>query len=160
MGTTSSARGAPRTFRVSRAATIAAPADRLYGIIADYRAGHPRILPEPYFSNLVVDEGGVGAGTRFHFDARAFGRVETVHGVAEEPAPGRELVERYPATGVVTTFTVEPRGDGATEVTITTLMPRKPGLGGLLEQWTMPVLLGRLFADELGRLARVAGAGS
>ena len=37
-------------------------------------------------------------------------------------------------------------------------MPRRPGLGGLLERLTMPLFLGRLFADELQRLARVAGA--
>ena len=148
------------TFRISGGAAIAAPPEVVYGIIADYRDGHPRILPAPHFSNLRVDEGGVGAGTRFRFDVRAFGRVRTLEATVEEPAPGRELVELYPATGVVTTFRVAPLVGGGSAVTIVSDMPRRAGLLGLLERLTMPPFLRRLFADELRRLAVVAGATS
>ena len=144
------------TYLVTATATMEAPPERVYGVISDYRAGHPRILPTPYFSNLQVDEGGVGAGTRFHFDVRAFGRTQTLHSEVTEPVPGRELVERYPATGVVTTFRVEPRSGGGSRVTIESAMPRKAGIVGALEKLVMSRFLPRLFTDELGRLSRVA----
>lgn len=149
-----------RTFRVKQSATIDAEASRLYGIIADYRAGHPSILPEPWFSNLVVDEGGVGEGTRFHFDVRAFGQSQTLECIVTEPAPGRALVETYPATGVVTTFSVVPRAGSGSEVTIDSLIPWRPGFGGLIERLTFPPFLRRLFATELRNLARVAAGGT
>jgi len=145
------------TYLVAATATMPAPAERVYGIISDYRAGHPRILPEPYFSNLRVDEGGTGAGTRFHFDVRAFGRVQTLHSEVTEPVPGRELVERYPATGVVTTFRVEPQPGGGSRVTIESAMPRRSGVLGTLERLVMSRFLPRLFTEELRRLSRVAG---
>src|SRR5919107_1939926 len=116
---------ATATYRGTATATMEAPPERVYGIIADYQAGHPRILPAPYFSNLRVDEGGVGAGTRFHFDVRAFGQTQTLHSEVSEPVTGRELVERYPATGVVTTFRVEPQAGGGSRVTIESAMPRR-----------------------------------
>ena len=37
---------------------IAAPADVVYSIVADYMRHHPRILP-PAISGLVVEEGGI-----------------------------------------------------------------------------------------------------
>ena len=52
-----------RTIRVTGIARIDAPAAKVYGILADYHVGHPSILP-PAFRNLIVEEGGVGAGTR------------------------------------------------------------------------------------------------
>ncbi len=42
--------------------TIPAPAAAVYALLADYRDGHPRILP-PAFSDLTVLQGGIGAGT-------------------------------------------------------------------------------------------------
>ena len=147
---------AGRTFRVRHTATIDAAASTLYGIIADYRAGHPSILPEPWFTNLVVDEGGVGEGTRFHFDVRAFGQSQTLECVVTEPAPGRMLVESYPTTGVVTSFGVVPRAGGGSDVTIDSLIPWRPGLAGLVERAMLPRFLRRLFATELRNLERVS----
>jgi hypothetical protein len=144
------------TFRIVRGATIPATAARVYGIIADYRHGHPRILPAPWFGNLRVLEGGAGAGTRFLFDVTVLGKTQTSEGVVTEPAPGRELVETYPATGVVTTFRVEPLAGGASRVTFDTLMPRRPGLAGLLERLATPAFLRRVYDAELAQLARVA----
>ena len=80
-------------FVVSKSAEIGAPADRLYGIIADYRNGHPRILP-PAFTELTVEAGGVGAGTRIRVGMRMLGRVMTFPAEVSEPDPGRVLVER------------------------------------------------------------------
>jgi len=144
------------TFQFARSATIAAPADRVYDVIADYETGHPRILPGPWFSNLVVIEGGRGAGTRFRFDVRAFGKTQTSVGVVTEPRPGRELVETYPDSGVVTTFRVEPLADRHTRVTFDTTMPRRPGLAGWIERLATPSFLRRVYDAELANLARVA----
>lgn len=44
--------------RVKASAVIAAPAPVVYSIIADYRHGHPSILPPRYFDNLEVLAGG------------------------------------------------------------------------------------------------------
>lgn len=46
-----------RTTTVSVERDIAAPADRVYRIIADYRHHHPHILP-PGITDLVVEDGG------------------------------------------------------------------------------------------------------
>src|SRR5512139_3896517 len=50
-------------IRVSESALVPAPASLTYDIIADYRTGHPSILPTEYFGRLDVLEGGRGAGT-------------------------------------------------------------------------------------------------
>ncbi len=50
------------TLYVSAERAIAVPAEVAYRCIADYRQHHPHILP-PIFSDLQVEEGGVGAGT-------------------------------------------------------------------------------------------------
>jgi hypothetical protein len=41
---------------------VGAPAEQTYRWIADFRIHHPRFLP-PAFSDVHVEEGGVGAGT-------------------------------------------------------------------------------------------------
>ncbi len=69
-----------------------APADRVYAIIADYRNGHPHILPKQ-FRNLTVEQGGVGAGTIIRFEVRVFGQTQHFRAVVSEPEPGRVLVE-------------------------------------------------------------------
>jgi hypothetical protein len=56
--------------QVTASAEIDAPAQRVYSILADYREGHPRILPKEYFPFLQVEQGGIGAGTRLHFQMR------------------------------------------------------------------------------------------
>ncbi len=48
-------------YAVTASAHIDAPPDRVYGIIADYRAGHPSILPAP-FKNFVVEQGESAQG--------------------------------------------------------------------------------------------------
>jgi hypothetical protein len=57
--------------------TVDAPADTVYGYIADMREHHPRFLP-PAFSDLQVESGGVGAGTVTRFKlTRAGGPAST-----------------------------------------------------------------------------------
>jgi hypothetical protein len=135
---------------VSASSSVRAPAARVYALIADYRTGHPRILPPRYFGALEVVTGGVGAGTEIRFEMRALGKRQALHAVISEPEPGRVLVETYPETGAVTTFTVEAEEPvERTRVTIATALPTRPGLRGRLERWLGAAYLRRVYAEEL-----------
>lgn len=144
-------------IRVSESRTIPAAAAVLYDTIADYRSGHPRILPTKYFTSLEVLRGGYGAGTQIRFSMRAFGRATVETGDITEPAPGRVLRESL-ASGVVTTFVVEPRSESEATVTITTEYSRA-GVRGWVERLLAPGYLRRVYAAELEQLARVAREG-
>src|SRR5262245_22013417 len=110
------------TYSVTGSLRIAAPPDRIYGIISDYRNGHPHILPKQ-FSNLRVECGsGVGAGTTIRFDVTVMARTDRYKAIVSEPEPGRVLVERnLEPNDSVTRFIVDPEDDGSTaNVTIVT----------------------------------------
>ena len=144
--------------RVSASARVRASARQVYDILADYRVGHPAILPSAYFRDLVVERGGVGAGTTIRFGMRAFGTTRVVRGEVTEPEPGRVLVETYPETDTVTTFTVEPQGAGACTVTFDTELRTRDGLAGAIERWFTTAYLRRVYAAELAQLAEYAEA--
>jgi hypothetical protein len=144
-------------FLVKASAPISAPADRVYGIIADYRNGHPHILPKP-FGALTVDRGGVGAGTAVQFTMRVLGRTRTYHAVISEPEPGRVLVERnVGAPASITTFVVDPQGDGST-VTISTELEIRAGWLGAVEGYLTERFLKPIYLKELNLLARRAAS--
>lgn len=135
---------------ISASALIGAPADKVYSIIADYRNGHPHILPKSAFESLTVEKGGVGAGTEISCTMKIAGRRQTFHAVITEPEPGRVLVETIPASGSATTFTVEPRNDGAQAyVTITTRVTVRGGLLGSIEKFLTTRALQPIFEKEL-----------
>jgi hypothetical protein len=145
-------------IRVSESSIVAAPAPVVYGILADYRDGHPSILPRRYFDGLEVETGGLGAGTRIRFRIRAFGAVRSVRAEVTEPIPGRELVETDVSTGAATRFLVEPVSDGrASRVTFETRWCRS-GLGGWAERWLAPGYLRRVYRAELALLDEQAQA--
>jgi hypothetical protein len=141
-------------IRVSASAIVTASAAATYGLIADYRNGHPRILPTRYFGTLEVLRGGRGEGTRIRFEMKTFGMVNVVTAAISEPVPGRQLVETLP-DGIVTTFLVEPLDEGRCRVSITTDYS-KPGWRGWLERSLAPIFLRRVYVAELAQLARVA----
>lgn len=142
---------------VSASALISAPAQRVYGLIADYHNGHPRILPRPYFVSLEVEEGGYGAGTVINFQMQLMGRIQSFHATVTEPKPGHILVETDMNTGTVTTFTVDPRLDGQEAfVTITTTMIVPEGLFGQIQGWLTTQLLRPIYKKELDQLATTA----
>ena len=140
---------------VSEFRTVAAPATVAYELIADYRTGHPSILPSPYFGRLDVLAGGYGAGTRIRFEMHAFGRTNVGEAEVTEPVPGRELRETMP-DGLETTFLVEPLGPRECRVTITTTWERT-GLRGWIERLLVPSFMHKVYAAELEQLERVAG---
>lgn len=139
------------TLTIRDSATVPAPAPIVYGLIADYRAGHPSILPRKYFENLVVEEGGTGAGTKIHFTMLSYGKRQVMHARITEPEPGRVLVETYEQTGTETRFTVEPLGPSSARVTFETQYQTK-GIRGWLEALIVPRYLRKVYAAELSLL--------
>lgn len=137
-------------IRVSAEQVIHAPADRVYRLIADYRQHHPNFLP-PQFTELHVEEGGVGEGTVFRMKMKAGGRTRESRMRVTEPAPGRVLVESDPSSSLKTVFTVTPEGDNA-RVRFDTSWQSARGIGGLFERLFAPRLLRSIYADELARL--------
>ena len=145
------------TYTVARSRLIPAPPEVCYDIIADYREGHPSILPPRWFGPLTVEEGGYGAGTRIRFEMRVFGKTNVGHAIITEPVPGRTLVETDAQAGVETTFTVERVGGAGSRVTFTTGMTSRGGwVRGLFERMVVPPLLRRIYDDELALLAERA----
>lgn len=143
-------------IRVAAIARVEAPADVTYSILADYHVGHPSILP-PTFRNLVVESGGVGAGTRIRFEMKMGWKTRQLQAVITEPEPGRVLVESYPETGAVTTFTVTPLGEDLCQVQISSEWTAgwlKALIEGQMAKW----LIEPLYREELDILRRVAAA--
>lgn len=139
---------------VSAQRLIRAPANRVYGYLADYQQHHPKILP-PAFSDFQIDEGGVGAGTVFRVNVTAGGRTRSYHMRVSEPEPGRRLVESDQNSSLVTTFTAIPDAQGAL-TRIETRWQGAGGIGGFFERLFAPRAAGRLYADELRRLDEYA----
>jgi len=134
---------------------IDAPPAVVYHCLADYQHHHNTsgFLP-PAFSELHVERGGVGEGTRFRATLRLGGRALTFTRDVTEPEPGRVLFEG--GVGGHTRSVVEPRGRGAL-VRFETVI-EAGGLEGVLSRLFAPRLLAPLYADELERLERYAQA--
>ncbi len=155
-----------KRYSVTSSAVISAEAEKVYAIIADYREGHPHIIPRKYFTSLEVEQGGVGEGTVIRVGMRALGKNHEFRAVITEPEPGRVLVESvFDEGGTVTTFTVEPEGEQS-RVTISTELSAAEGLRGWAERRMASALLRRVYARELELLesfargrSRAAGAG-
>jgi hypothetical protein len=141
----------PQTPTASK--RIDAPADMVYGIIADYRHGHQRILPKPYFLSLEVEEGGYGAGTIVNFEMSLLGRRQDFRSLITEPEPGRLLIETDIRSGILTSFLVAPAGNGKeSQVIISTELRGVPFLQALVAK----TVLQRVYRQELELLAKAA----
>jgi hypothetical protein len=140
-------------LKISASIVIPASPVDIYAVMSDYRIGHPAVLPKPYFSKLVVVEGGQGAGTILEVHMDVYGTKRVFHQVVSEPEPGRVLVETDIQAGVVTSFTVDPLGDGnQSRVTIATQSRLSPGIQGVLERLINPLIVGRIYKQELEHL--------
>ena len=129
---------------------MGAPADVVYGYLADMRDHHPKFLP-PAFSDFQVESGGVGAGTVARYKMTAGGRTREYRMQVAEPDPGRVITESDMNSTAVTTFTVSPQ-DGASLVRISTAWDGASGIGGVFERMFAPRVLRAIYADELKRL--------
>jgi polyketide cyclase/dehydrase/lipid transport protein len=147
----------PEKHIISASAIIPARRERVYSLIANYHDGHPRILPKQ-FSGLVVEQGGMGAGTVIRFQMSVFGKKQTFRAAITEPEPGRVLVETdLAANGAVTTFTINPGTAPAdSNVTISTELRVRTGFLGQIEKALTTMLLRPMYVKELENLARVA----
>lgn len=147
----------PEKHIIAATAVIPARPDRVYSLISNYNDGHQRILPKQ-FSNLTVEQGGVGAGTVIRFQMSVFGKKQTYRAAITEPEPGRILVEtNLDSNGAVTTFTVNPgHAPADSNVTISTELPVRSGFLGRIERTLTTLLLRPLYVQELQNLARVA----
>jgi hypothetical protein len=146
------------TIHVSADGTVDAPADTVYGYLADMREHHPRFLPAA-FSDFEVESGGVGAGTITRFKVTAGGRTREYRMAVGEPEAG-VLTETDTNSSLVTTFTVIPEA-GASRVRISTTWQGAGGVGGFFERLFAPRVMRSIHADELQRLnayARERGA--
>ncbi len=141
-------------IRVTAEQAIAAPAERVYSYIADFREHHHRFLP-PAISDFRVESGGVGAGTVVTFNLKAGPRTRASRMTVAEPTPGRVLTESDTASSLVTTWTVTPEGDQS-RVRIETVWQGAGGIGGFFERLFAPRMLRKLYADELDLLDRYA----
>lgn len=143
-----------KTIHVNASQIINARSERIYAVIADYQVGHSAILPRPPFTNLTVEKGGQGAGTIVRAQMKVYGKEYTFRQIVTEPEPGRVLVETDMATGQFTQFVFEPQPNGSqTRVTIASEFPRKPGIAGLMEAIMQPVIIRRIYQQELRILA-------
>lgn len=147
----------PDKHIITASAIIPARRERVYSIIANYNDGHARIVPRQ-FSHLVVEQGGVGAGTVIRYQMRLLGKRETFRAAITEPEPGRVLMETdLDTNGAVTTFTVDPGTAPAdSRVTISTTLAVRTGFLGWIEKTISTLLLRPLYVQELANLARVA----
>ncbi|HEY3342025.1 MAG TPA: SRPBCC family protein, partial [Anaerolineae bacterium] len=122
---------------------------KVYAILADYRAGHPNILPKAYFKSLVVEQGGQGAGTVIHVQLSVMGIRRESHMRVSEPEPGRVLAETDLQTGLVTTFIVDPAPGGQSTLRISTDWESAPGLAGWLDRTFTPLVLRHIYTLTL-----------
>ncbi len=134
----------------------------VYATIADYKNGHPRIVPKENFYDMRVEQGGYGEGTIIRFKMKVLGVEQELYQRVTEPEPGHIIVEQDidAPRQVVTTFTVTPVEDGRkARVEIATTMNTSPGLQGIVERIVIPVINPRLYRRELKQLEAVAREG-
>src|SRR5688500_18502080 len=119
-------------IRSEASAVIDARPEELYAVVSDYRVGHPAILPKPYFTELTVEKGGIGAGTVLRISMEIFGKQFSYHQLVSEPEPGRRLVESNIDTPGASTFIFEPLAGGRqTRVTISAELVGSDGVIGI-----------------------------
>jgi hypothetical protein len=148
-----------RQINVKAAAVLNARPQDVYAAIADYRNGHPNIVPKENIYDLQVEQGGYGEGTVIRFKVKALGTELTFHQRVSEPEPGRMLVEQDIDSheNATTTFTVNPVGQGQqAHVEIATTMNPSPGLKGLVQRLLVPLINVPVYRKELKLLEAFA----
>jgi len=146
-------------IKVKAEAVLDARPENVYATIADYKKGHPSILPKESFYDLQVEEGGYGAGTIMSFKARVLGVEQSFQQRVSEPEPGRVLVEQDidSIQNVTTIFKVIPVEQGQkSHVEISTTMNTSPGLKGFVERVVVSIFNPPIYRKELKLLEAVA----
>lgn len=134
-------------LRVIESGSVGAPTELVYSCIADMRTHHANFLP-PSLKDLRVEQGGYGAGTTYRVTGVFLGGERELHMRVDEPEPGRVLTESDLDSSLVTTWTIEPEGDGS-RVSIETVWPPSGGIGGVLERLFAPRAMSKVYREEL-----------
>jgi hypothetical protein len=148
-----------KQIKVKAAAVLAARSEDAYATIADYREGHPNIMPKENWYNFQLEQGGYGEGTVYHITSCVLGVEKSYHHRVSEPEPGRILVEHEIGSIPEETnrFTVRPLEQGEKcHVEIAVTMNPSPGLKGLVERVVVPLVIPALLCKELKLLEAVA----
>jgi Polyketide cyclase / dehydrase and lipid transport len=146
-------------IKVKAEAVLDARPEDVYATIADYRKGHPAILPKENLFDLQAEEGGYGAGSIIRFKSRVLGVEQSFYQRVSEPEPGRVLVEQDIEKGqnFVTTFRVNRVEEGQkSHVEISTILNASPGLKGLVERVVVSMFNPPIYRKELKLLEAVA----
>lgn len=129
----------------------------VYGILTDYEVAHPAILPKQYFKEIVVTQGGQGAGTEFQLEMEVFGVKRSYAMTVSEPEPGYMLVETDSTAGTTTYFVVEPVANPQEcRVTIKSDATLSKGIAGWFEKMTYVPLSKHIYKQELQLLNEYA----
>src|SRR5450755_223967 len=146
-------------IKVKADSVLDAPSADVYATIADYRQGHPAILPQENFYDLQVEHGGYGDGTIIRFKTKILGVVRDMYQRVSELEPGRVLVEQdidIPQK-LATTFTVTPLDNGKrSHVEISTTLNASPGLTGIAERIIISLVNPSIYRKEMKKRAAVA----
>ncbi len=149
-----------QSLRFSATRRIQAPPAVVWDILADYRHGHPLIIPQRAFSDFVVEAGGYGEGTIIRFTFKAAGTTRQAHQRVSTPEPGRVLVERDIVGTGQTSFTLTAQDQGrGTQVDIVTEVPSHAGLVGVIERGMVKLVaptMHKLYLEELDNLEHLA----
>ena len=146
-------------IKVKADAVLDARPEEVYATIADYRKGHPSILPKESLYDLQVEQGGYGAGTIIRFKSRILGVEQSFYQRVSEPEPGRVIVEQDidSKQNFATTFTVIPVEEGKkSQVEISTTMNASPGFRGFAERVVLSIFNPRIYREEMKLLEAVA----
>lgn len=145
--------------RAETFAIVGAAPEIVYEILADYRTHHPHILPPAFFRAMEVEAGGHGAGTVLRVEMSVFGNDRSFYLKVSEPEPGRVLAETDCDTGMTTSFVVDPVGnDQQARVTIATEWDALPGIRGVLDRLVTPLVMRRIYREQLRLLDDYARA--
>ena len=143
------------TIHVEATQVINARPEEIYAVLSDYRVAHPAILPKPYFTDLVVEKGGQGAGTVTRVLMKVWGTEFKYHQIVSEPEPGRVLVETDLETGQFTKFIFEPLNGGTqTRLTIASEFPASQGFKGFMEKLMQPPVARGIYMKEMANIAQ------
>jgi hypothetical protein len=140
------------TVQASAERVIAAPPTQVYALIADYREGRPKVLPDS-FADWRVEAGGTGAGTEVAYTLNAARRSRSYRLQVTEPRPGSYLHEADTTSSFTQGWKVEPEGTG-TRVQISCSWQGAGGVGGFFERTFAPKGIGRLYEQILDGIER------
>jgi len=141
------------SFHVETSRVIPASAEMIYAVLSDYEEGHRAILPKPYFTDMIVEKGGQGAGTVTLVHMNVMGSKRSFRLETSEPEPGRILEEVDRENGVTTRFILDPLQDNGCRVTIASDVQTSPGPRGFMERLVTPSITRRIYNQELANLA-------